>query len=360
MAVWARILVGVIAAVAASPACAQNGDDRLAACGRTNDEASIQACTDLINAKTLPNAKLALAYYDRGNAYNVLGEQDQAIPDYDEAIRLNPDYPDAYASRAAAYDAKGLYFQSQGQKDQAQAQFRRAIDDCTRAIAVAPRYENGWFNRANVAAHMGDLDRSIADFSQAIALKPDDAEAYYNRGNGYVAKGLNDLAIIDYTRAAALKPDFVNAFTNRGLTYEKTGRRDLALADFTHALALKADDADAFIDRAEVYNNEERYDLAVADYTQVIAIDTDNPTAHYGRAWSLHRRGEDGEALKDMQKTSELGVEWSAPMLVTRAEIEEKLNRREVAIADYHAALKLASDLKEAREGLARLGAEPR
>ena len=46
-----------------------------------------------------------------GRAVNLQlkGEYDRAIEDFDQVIRLNPDYLWAYLKRAAAYNAKGDY-----------------------------------------------------------------------------------------------------------------------------------------------------------------------------------------------------------------------------------------------------------
>ena len=41
------------------------------------------------------------AYYNRGFAYEEKGEHDQAIADYTEAIRLKPDYAEAYYNRGS-------------------------------------------------------------------------------------------------------------------------------------------------------------------------------------------------------------------------------------------------------------------
>ena len=46
--------------------------------------------------------QLALAYYNRGVAYHYLGQPKQAIEDYAEALRLDPQHASAYANRAQA------------------------------------------------------------------------------------------------------------------------------------------------------------------------------------------------------------------------------------------------------------------
>jgi Flp pilus assembly protein TadD len=52
-----------------------------------------------------PNFPLALN--GRGYARMRLGQYQQAIPDFTEAIRLNPNYANAYRNRAASYRALG-------------------------------------------------------------------------------------------------------------------------------------------------------------------------------------------------------------------------------------------------------------
>jgi tetratricopeptide (TPR) repeat protein len=55
----------------------------------------------------LKNEKLSLAFYNRGNTYRNKGDDDRAITDYNEAIRLKPDYAYAFGNRGLAYGRKG-------------------------------------------------------------------------------------------------------------------------------------------------------------------------------------------------------------------------------------------------------------
>jgi tetratricopeptide (TPR) repeat protein len=50
---------------------------------------------------------LALAYNNRGASYNNVGEPEKAIADYNEAIRLNPEYAGAYYNRGSSYFSLG-------------------------------------------------------------------------------------------------------------------------------------------------------------------------------------------------------------------------------------------------------------
>src|SRR5574341_96143 len=48
--------------------------------------------------------RFAEAYIGRGAAYARLGQRERAIKDYDEAIQINPKLPDAYYNRGNAFD----------------------------------------------------------------------------------------------------------------------------------------------------------------------------------------------------------------------------------------------------------------
>jgi tetratricopeptide (TPR) repeat protein len=47
-----------------------------------------------------------MAYFNRGDAYYKRGDYDQAIADFIQTIKIDPNFPDAYILRGAAYKDK--------------------------------------------------------------------------------------------------------------------------------------------------------------------------------------------------------------------------------------------------------------
>ena len=149
---------------------------------------------------------------------------------YTEAIRLNPDFSEAFNNRGIVRKAKG--------------DLDGALADYAEAIQLNPGYPNAFNNRGNVREAKGDLDGALAEYAEAIRLKPDYPDALYNRGVVRQAKGDLDGALADYAEAIRLKPDYTNAFYNRGKLKKVLRDHSGAVADLQKYLDLGGGERD--------------------------------------------------------------------------------------------------------------------
>jgi tetratricopeptide (TPR) repeat protein len=147
-----------------------------------------------------------------------------AIADYTEAIRLNPNFVEAYNNRGLARDEL---------KD-----FQGAINDYTQAIKINPNYAKAYSNRGLVRKELKDFQGAINDYNQAIKIDPNYAPAYFNRG--VVRYELKDLkgAVADYTQAIKINPDLAQAYGTRGIVRYQLGEKQGAINDFQKAAEL--------------------------------------------------------------------------------------------------------------------------
>jgi tetratricopeptide (TPR) repeat protein len=130
----------------------------------------------------------AEAYLKRGEAAAGVHKYDEAIADYNMAIRLRPDYAEAYNDRGHAYHWKG------GNGD-------RALADFTRAIELRPNYPTAYNNRGVVHMAGGHAEKGIPDFDRALELNPTFRNAYVNRGNARLRLLRVRAALDDFHRA---------------------------------------------------------------------------------------------------------------------------------------------------------------
>ncbi len=175
---------------------------------------------------------LAVAYHNRGRAYLHLGQPQQAIEDFNEALRLipqrrSPQGAVVYLNRGAAYNALG--------------QAERALQDLDEAISLDPQDARAYYNRAASYNALSQFQRALQDFDKAIQLNPHYALAYSSRGVVYKSLGQYQRAIEDYGNAIRLNPELAVAYVNRAFVYTHLNKDSEAERDKDQAVALGFD-----------------------------------------------------------------------------------------------------------------------
>ena len=126
-----------------------------------------------------------------GTPFELRQAEDQiAIEDYDEAIRLD-------SKDAVAYFNRGNAYHSLNKK-------KRAIEDYDKAIRLNPEFAEAYHNRGTTHRDLRQFERAIEDYDQAIHLDPQDAVAYNNRGNAYKLQGKKAEAMADFEKVITL------------------------------------------------------------------------------------------------------------------------------------------------------------
>ncbi len=268
----------------------------------------------------------AYAYNNRGTAKYALGNEQEAIKDYDRAISLNPKYADAYNNRGKAKFEMGNKPEAIADLDRAislnpksaEAYFNRgnaksdlgnqleAIKDYDRAISLNPKSAEAYFNRGNAKSDLGNQLEAIKDYDRAIALNPKSADAYNNRGNAKYKLGNKQEAINDYDRAIALNPKFAGAYNNRGNAKSDLGNKPEAISDYDRAIALNPKDAIAYNNRGNAKSDLGNKPAAISDYDRAIALNPKYAYAYYNRGNAKSDLGNKQGAIADLSKAAEL------------------------------------------------------
>lgn len=177
---------------------------------------------------------------------------------YSQAIRLKPDFVEAFNNRGFARQNKG--------------DLEGALLDYNQALRLNPEYLLALYNRGLTRNAKGDFEGALLDFNEAIRLKPGYAEAFVNRG--VAREGKRDLegALEDYSQAIRLDPGLALAFYDRGNAHKATGDQEGALRDYNDAIRLKPDYANAFYNRALVFRDKANYEAAIQDFQKYLDL----------------------------------------------------------------------------------------
>jgi tetratricopeptide (TPR) repeat protein len=136
-------------------------------------------------------------YNDLGVALAHVGRLEEAIPAYEEALRLKPDYAEAQYNLGVALARVG----------------RRpeAIEHWERALQIQPDLADAHNNLAVALMGQGKLREAIGHLEQAVRIRPNNPEIRYNLGNALGEMGRRQEAIEQYEEALRLRPDFAEA-----------------------------------------------------------------------------------------------------------------------------------------------------
>ena len=91
---------------------------------------------------------------------------------------------------------------------------------------------NQLVNKSEASLNQGDWDGTIAAASGAIALDPKNEVAFTNRAGAYAKKGKLKEAIQDCNTAIGINPYFPLAYNNRGYALELSGQLPQATLDY--------------------------------------------------------------------------------------------------------------------------------
>ncbi|MBI3043668.1 MAG: tetratricopeptide repeat protein [Betaproteobacteria bacterium] len=217
MKITARILPAVSAVMLLLAAGAAQGqaatDAERCASVTGNPDLAIQHCARAIESGRFSGEPLAKLHFSRGVEWAAKGDFDQAIADYDAALRLAPKFADALYNRATAWANKG-------DPD-------RAIADFDAALRLNPKDPAALGGRAVELTVKGDYTRAIADYDAALRLDPKAATAVFGRGRARFYNGDYGRAVSDLEQALKLEP---NSYTSLWL-YLARKRGNVANAD---------------------------------------------------------------------------------------------------------------------------------
>jgi tetratricopeptide (TPR) repeat protein len=133
-----------------------------------------------------------------GNVLAIMGHHGKAIEAFDKALKVKPDYAEAYYFRGLSHQELKAY--------------KEATRDYTKAIRTGFDVAEVYNARGSAHAYCGNYPSAIRDFSKAIKLKPDFAMAWFNRGFTHTQHDQDSIhAVADIIHAAKLgyKPAIV-------------------------------------------------------------------------------------------------------------------------------------------------------
>jgi len=277
------------------------------------------------------------AHYNLGLAWSqVPGRLDDAIAQYQAALRLQPDFAEAHNNLGLAWS-------------QVPGRLNDAVAEYEAALRLQPDSAEAHNNLGLAWSQVpGRLNDTIAEYEAALRLRPDSAKAHNNLGSAWskLPGRLGD-AIAEYQAALRLQPGFAEAHNNLGNAWSKVpGRLHDAIAEYEAALRLQPGFARAHSNLAGALSQiPGRLTDAVAEYKAAVGLQPDYVQAHINLGVALSQMpGRLNDAVAEYEAALRLqpdSAEAHNNLGLALAQMPGRLND---AIAEHQAALRLQPD----------------
>lgn len=192
-------------------------------------EEAIAALTKLAAARP----DLALVHASIGDTYRFEKRFTEATPHYDAAVAL---YTEDLPAQWAVYFARGITLERQGRWDEAERDFRKALELFPDQPSVLNYLGYSFVERRE------NLDEALDMIQRAVAARPYDGYIRDSLGWVYYRLGRYDEAVKEMERAVELMPLDPVLNDHLGDTYWAVGREREARFQWSRALSFITDD----------------------------------------------------------------------------------------------------------------------
>ncbi|MBE9207125.1 RNA polymerase sigma factor RpoD [Nostoc sp. LEGE 06077] len=193
----------------------------------------------------------ALAYFYRGFIRSNLGEMQEAIGNYNQALKINPGFAEAYFHRGIAlFCLKDLH---------------RAIEDYNYTLRIYPDIAEVYSRRGFAHYSLGNYQAALEDYSQALKINSENAITYYYRGLVYETLSDYVKALEDYNQVLEINPEFTETYYKRGSIHYNLGNYQQALEDLNKLLRINPHNSQAYNKRSSIRSALKDYQGAMED-----------------------------------------------------------------------------------------------
>lgn len=203
-------------------------------------------------------------YINRALAYLNTGRDQQALSDYEEALRLN-------GNNVSACMGKGIALNNLGQCELALTWFDRALE-------ISPDNPDVLSNRAIAYFQAGQREKSLEDFRNALALERKSG-IYAARARCFLLAGNPAEAWYDIREALHFEPDAPELLELAGEIEWERGNLAAGMEYFTKVLQKDPENNRCYFKRSKLYLQNHQFYEAISDLYRVLDLDPFNKEA---------------------------------------------------------------------------------
>jgi tetratricopeptide (TPR) repeat protein len=147
----------------------------------------------LLNGMVEEGTDDAQLHFFLGNAYFALSKYDEAIAEFEIAVKLKEDYSKAWVNMGIVQDTKHNR--------------RAARDAYNRAIELNPEDVLAYCHLGFSFQSAGENEKAMEYYQKALSIDPNSAQAHYNLGLAFAEARIFNEALVEWNKVIELDPD---------------------------------------------------------------------------------------------------------------------------------------------------------
>jgi eukaryotic-like serine/threonine-protein kinase len=208
--------------------------------GQLGESLSMVQKYDMSLSQATTSSLDALKAFSLGDAKHNMGDELAAVPNYQHAIEIDPNFAMAYARVGTVYSNLGQTELSEQNRQKA-FELRDRASEREKLYIMSHYYADG-----------GQLDKGITAYELYRQTYPRDPIPFNNLAAIYNQLGQSDNALENAKRAVELDPEMVSGYENAAQAYAGLNRIEEARATLNAALQHKASPAGFHVELASL------------------------------------------------------------------------------------------------------------
>jgi tetratricopeptide (TPR) repeat protein len=297
-----------------------------------------------VSAKINKDPFNADLYYKRGNAFFYQKMLNDAIIDFETAVKLD-------SNNAIYHFRLGETFLMQDSANPIKTMFH-----LQRATILKKDFLEAEFTLAKLYLYRQNYDKAIKAFEKLENQEDYADKAIFYKGMSYKEQKDTLRAMQHFEKVLQINPQHYDAVMQIASLYAARGN-ELALQYYNRALAINEASDEACYGKGYFYQKNGDYEKAMAMYDKARLINSAHKLALYNSAFIALAQGK-FEKCRDMCNTAITMDENNANAYALRGTAYEKMGNKKAALQDYNAALAIDPKNLPARTGKEILSGE--
>jgi tetratricopeptide (TPR) repeat protein len=142
----------------------------------------------------------ARVYLDQGKELYRTDLDEKAVEAFQQAIKLDPDLPEAYFRL-------GLSLTAIGKEQEAEDAYKKSIEKHKKYLENNSKDAEAHYNLGQTYAGLHSYSEAVREYRQATQLKSDDADIYYDLGTALTKLAQYDEAVTAFSKSLERDPE---------------------------------------------------------------------------------------------------------------------------------------------------------